>query len=97
MKWRLVPELNLQTISSLKCLILGAGTLGCSVARVLLGWGVFNLTLVDGSTVSHSNTVRQTLYTHQHAVDKRFKAEAAKEALLAIHPNLVHLISYLFD
>ncbi|XP_014206834.1 ubiquitin-like modifier-activating enzyme ATG7 [Copidosoma floridanum] len=88
MKWRLVPELDLGYISGLKCLLLGAGTLGCSVARVLLGWGVHTLTFVDNSVVSPSNTVRQNLYTHEDAVNRRPKVEAAKNALLKIHPNL---------
>ncbi|XP_046424103.1 ubiquitin-like modifier-activating enzyme ATG7 [Neodiprion fabricii] len=88
MKWRLVPDLNLEKINKTRCLLLGAGTLGCSVARVLLGWGVQKLTLVDGSTVSQSNPVRQSLYTHTDAVERRYKAEAAKDALLRIHPSL---------
>nr|XP_033337372.1 ubiquitin-like modifier-activating enzyme atg7 isoform X2 [Megalopta genalis] len=88
MKWRLVPNLDLEKISSLKCLLLGAGTLGCAVARVLLGWGVSNITFVDNSNVSHSNTVRQSLYSHQDAVEHKFKALAAKDALLSIRPNM---------
>ncbi|XP_011697799.1 PREDICTED: ubiquitin-like modifier-activating enzyme atg7 isoform X2 [Wasmannia auropunctata] len=88
MKWRLVPDLDLEKISGLRCLLLGAGTLGCSVARVLLGWGINNMTLVDSSTVSHSNTVRQSLYTHEDAVQRRHKAHAAKDALLRIRPSM---------
>ncbi|KAL0110477.1 hypothetical protein PUN28_013829 [Cardiocondyla obscurior] len=88
MKWRLVPDLNLEKISNLRCLLLGAGTLGCSVARVLLGWGINNMTLVDSSTVSHSNTVRQSLYTHEDAMHRRYKAHAAKDALLRIRPSM---------
>lgn len=92
MKWRLVPDLDLEKISSLRCLLLGAGTLGCSVARVLLGWGINNMTIVDYSNVSHSNTVRQSLYTHEDAVKHRYKAHAAKDALLRIRPTMVSII-----
>lgn len=95
MKWRLVPDLNLEKISGLRCLLLGAGTLGCSVARVLLGWGISNMTLVDYSTVSHSNTVRQSLYTHEDAVQHRPKAYAAKDALLRIRPSIVSMLNLL--
>lgn len=88
MKWRLVPDLNLEKINNLRCLLLGAGTLGCSVARVLIGWGISNITFVDKSTVSHSNTVRQSLYTHDDAVKRKFKVDAAKDALLRIRPTI---------
>ena len=89
MRWRLLPELNLEKISGTRCLLLGAGTLGCNVARCLLGWGVRNITLVDNSTVSYSNPVRQSLFVFDDSLNGgQPKAAAAAEALRRIFPGV---------
>ena len=62
-RWRLVPTLKLATFSELRVLILGAGTLGCNLARSLLGWGVRTFTFVDNAIISYNNPVRQALFS----------------------------------
>jgi E1-like protein-activating enzyme Gsa7p/Apg7p len=88
MKWRMFPSLDLEKLRNFKVLLLGAGTLGCHIARDLLAWGVINITFVDSGRVSYSNPVRQPLFTIQDASgDGLYKADAAASALKSIHPD----------
>ncbi|KAJ1632860.1 hypothetical protein T492DRAFT_627529 [Pavlovales sp. CCMP2436] len=90
MRWRLLPELQTEKLAGLKCLLVGAGTLGCNVARALMGWGVRHITFVDGGAVSHSNPVRQSLFTFADCAssERRAKAVAAAQAVTAIFPGV---------
>ena len=87
MKWRLVPELDLEKNKKLKCLILGVGTLGCNLIRALLGWGVVKFTLVDSGVVSYSNPVRQSLFVVKDVGQP--KVDAAKQRILDIAPYAI--------
>ncbi|XP_053214466.1 ubiquitin-like modifier-activating enzyme ATG7 [Panonychus citri] len=90
MRWRLMPELNLEKIAATKCLLLGAGTLGSNVARGLLAWGVHQITFVDSGKVSYSNPVRQSLFQFVDCLNSgRPKAEAAAENLSKVYPNVI--------
>eukprot|EP00163_Fabomonas_tropica_P016489 TRINITY_DN2956_c0_g1_i2.p1 TRINITY_DN2956_c0_g1~~TRINITY_DN2956_c0_g1_i2.p1 ORF type:complete len:696 (-),score=156.52 TRINITY_DN2956_c0_g1_i2:278-2365(-) len=90
MRWRLMPELDVQRVAQTKVLLIGAGTLGCNVARCLLGWGVRHMTFVDNGAVSFSNPVRQSLFTYEDCLKGgRPKAAAAAEAVKAIFPSVV--------
>lgn len=65
-----------------------AGTLGCAVARCLMGWGVQHITLADNGRVAYSNPVRQSLFTFEDCKGAgRFKAEAAASALRTVYPG----------
>lgn len=89
MKWRLLPELNLDIIKNQKCLLFGAGTLGCAIARSLISWGIIKITFIDYGHVSYSNPVRQSLFTHADAAQNKFKAKAAAERLSEVLPSVV--------
>jgi ubiquitin-like modifier-activating enzyme ATG7 len=90
MRWRLLPALDIAALARTKCLLLGAGTLGCSVARGLLGWGVRTITLVDNGRVALSNPVRQSLFEYTDCADGgKPKALAAATALRRIFPGVV--------
>ncbi|XP_069500022.1 ubiquitin-like modifier-activating enzyme ATG7 isoform X2 [Ambystoma mexicanum] len=89
MRWRLVPTLDLEKIVSTKCLLLGAGTLGCNVARTLMGWGVRHITFVDNAKISYSNPVRQPLYEFEDCLNGgKSKAPSAAGRLQKIFPGV---------
>lgn len=87
MKWRLLPDLDLDLMKNTKCLLLGAGTLGCNVARCLLGWGVRCITFADCAKVSYSNPVRQSLFTFEDCQAGVEKAKAAANMMKKIFPG----------
>ncbi|KAG0244754.1 Autophagy protein 7 [Actinomortierella wolfii] len=89
MRWRLLPELQLEKVQSTRCLLLGAGTLGCYVARSLLGWGVRNITFVDSAKVSFSNPVRQPLFDFVDCLEGgKDKASTAAANLKRVYPGV---------
>lgn len=90
MKWRLLPSLDIPKVQSKKCLLFGAGTLGCQLARNLIGWGIKNITFIDYSKVSYSNPVRQTLYDYEDTIKGgKPKAQTAAEKLKKIYPEII--------
>nr|DAD24839.1 TPA_asm: hypothetical protein HUJ06_026303 [Nelumbo nucifera] len=87
MRWRALPSLNLNILSTTRCLLLGAGTLGCQVARMLMAWGVRKITLLDSGRVAMSNPLRQSLYTFNDCLNSGdLKAMAAARSLKQIFP-----------
>ncbi|KAK3807476.1 MAG: hypothetical protein JOS17DRAFT_766614 [Linnemannia elongata] len=89
MRWRLLPDLQLEKVQNTRCLLLGAGTLGCYVARSLLGWGVRNITFVDNAKVSFSNPVRQPLFEFEDCLEGgKAKAETAAASLRKVYPGV---------
>lgn len=89
MRWRILPSLDLDKVASTRCLLLGAGTLGCYVARTLMGWGVRTITFVDSARVSFSNPVRQPLFEFEDCLNGgKPKAACAAQRLIKIFPGI---------
>ncbi|KAI5986831.1 hypothetical protein EDD15DRAFT_2296653 [Pisolithus albus] len=89
MRWRIIPSLDLEKVARTRCLLLGAGTLGCYVARTLMGWGVRTITFVDSARVSFSNPVRQPLFDFEDCLNGgKPKAACAAEHLKKIFPGI---------
>ena len=89
MRWRQLETLDLNLLHNVRVLLVGAGTLGCQLARNLIGWGIRNISFIDYGRVSHSNPVRQSLYNFEDVVGGgKPKAEAAAEALRRIQPTI---------
>ncbi|KAL4263206.1 Ubiquitin-like modifier-activating enzyme ATG7 [Pleurotus pulmonarius] len=89
MRWRILPSLDLEKVASTRCLLLGAGTLGCYVARTLMGWGVRTITFVDSARVSFSNPVRQPLFEFEDCLEGgKPKAACAAARLKKIFPGV---------
>jgi ubiquitin-like modifier-activating enzyme ATG7 len=88
MRWRMWQSLDLDKVRSQRCLLLGAGTLGCAVARTLIGWGIRTITFVDNGRVSYSNPSRQSLFEYTDAEKGEFKAVAAASSLKRIIPGI---------
>jgi ubiquitin-like modifier-activating enzyme ATG7 len=97
MKWRVMPSIPLEKISEMKCLLLGAGTLGCYTARALMAWGIRNITFVDSGKVSFSNPVRQPLFNFGDCLEGgKPKAQAAADSLQSIFPGMVFTFSLVY-
>ncbi|KAJ2726129.1 Autophagy protein 7 [Coemansia sp. Benny D115] len=89
MRWRLAPEVDLETMANTRVLLIGAGTLGAYTARALLAWGVRKMTFVDNGTVSFSNPARQPLYEFEDSLGGgKPKAQAAADALRRVFPGV---------
>lgn len=90
MRWRALPSLSMEVVNTTRALLIGAGTLGCNVARCLLGWGIHNITFVDSGKVSFSNPVRQSLYGFADCLEGgQPKALCAAESVKKIFPGVV--------
>eukprot|EP01017_Pseudomicrothorax_dubius_P050007 TRINITY_DN9394_c0_g1_i14.p1 TRINITY_DN9394_c0_g1~~TRINITY_DN9394_c0_g1_i14.p1 ORF type:complete len:599 (-),score=153.72 TRINITY_DN9394_c0_g1_i14:62-1819(-) len=89
MKWQAAPEVDTELLKGATIVLFGAGTLGCQVSRVLLGWGVRKFHFIDYGRVAHSNPVRQSLYNFEDSTaGGQPKAKVAAEALKRIFPGV---------
>lgn len=86
---RVLPEIGpegQQKISDAAVLCIGAGGLGCPALLYLAAAGVGRIGIVDFDTVDETNLQRQVLFTTDQVGQN--KAEAAKERLNALNPEI---------
>lgn len=69
-------------------MIVGVGALGCPCADLLARAGVGKLTLIDRDLVDLTNLHRQTLYSNADATQQRPKANAARDRLVEVNPEI---------
>jgi molybdopterin-synthase adenylyltransferase len=81
-----VGGIGQKQINRASVLVVGAGGLGSPVAFYLAAAGVGTIGIVDNDVVDTSNLQRQILHTTADVGRK--KVESAREALLALNPNL---------
>lgn len=86
-----IGEVGQKKISNSSVLCIGAGGLGCPALLYLAGAGVGNIGVVDFDVVDETNLQRQILFTSDQVGQN--KAEAAKERLSALNPD-IHIQSY---
>lgn len=69
-------------------MIVGCGALGCPSADLLARAGVGKITLIDRDLVEYSNLHRQTLFSDADAKDQLPKAQAARNRLVEVNPEI---------
>ena len=75
-----------EKLLSTKCLIVGAGGLGCPVAQYLSTSGLGKITLIDHDVVDETNLQRQILYTPEDL--GLYKADVACKRLKILNPDI---------
>jgi len=74
-----------------KVLVIGAGGLGSPLLLYLAAAGIGTIGIIDDDKVELSNLQRQIIHTNDNI--NAYKTDSAKEAILAINPN-IEVIAY---
>ena len=75
-------------VSSARVMVVGCGALGNEVIKNMALFGVGHLVLVDFDEVEFSNLTRSILFSSEDATLRRYKVDAASDAVKRINPNI---------